>query len=166
MLLRHYSAEPLGAIRSTDQNGHRRFKPVGLWVSEDSTEYGWRDWCEGEQWGLARLKYASDIVLRPDAAILILSTPLMIEDFTREYGKQEPFKFEGRSIPNCTQVFWERVAEKYQGIIIAPYCWELRLEAGFDWYYGWDCASGCIWDADAIESVGPAVPQQIKSKES
>jgi hypothetical protein len=21
------------------------------------------------------------------------------------------------------------------------------------WYYGWDCASGCIWDSAAVERV-------------
>lgn len=27
----------------------------------------------------------------------------------------------------------------------------MRLDNRCTWYYGWDCASGCIWDKDAIE---------------
>jgi hypothetical protein len=27
------------------------------------------------------------------------------------------------------------------------------LRMGLMWYYGWDCASGCIWDTSVIERV-------------
>ena len=40
---------------------------------------------------------------------------------------------------------------RVDGIIIAPYQWYCRMTV--DWYYTWDCASGCIWNLDAIESV-------------
>ena len=46
---------------------------------------------------------------------------------------------------------WGYLATQYQGLIIAPYLWDLRL-FGPAWYYGWDCASGCIWDLTAVES--------------
>jgi hypothetical protein len=48
---------------------------------------------------------------------------------------------------------WSKVAAKHQGIIIAPYCYARRLTYHTAWYYGWDCASGCIWDLKAIQSV-------------
>lgn len=35
----------------------------------------------------------------------------------------------------------------------APYQWRRRNERGFSWYYGWDCASGCIWRASAIREI-------------
>ena len=44
---------------------------------------------------------------------------------------------------------WPKVAERYDGIIIAPYQWSRRLD-GPMWYYGWDCASGCVWRARAV----------------
>lgn len=47
---------------------------------------------------------------------------------------------------------WPMVADRYQGIVIAPYLWSRRMDGGL-WYYGWDCASGCIWDAAAVASV-------------
>ncbi len=49
------------------------------------------------------------------------------------------------------QLEWDKVKDKYQGIIIAPYQWECRLALETCWYYGWDCASGCIWDLDCIK---------------
>ena len=48
---------------------------------------------------------------------------------------------------------WQDVALDYQGILIAPYQWSLRLDKDFRWYYMWDCASGCIWDLSAIASL-------------
>jgi len=50
---------------------------------------------------------------------------------------------------------WPAVAEKYDGIIIAPYIWQRRLSDNPDhfWYYGWDCASGCIWNTEVIEEI-------------
>jgi len=38
------------------------------------------------------------------------------------------------------------VSKEYDGIEIAPYQWDARLS--LIWYYGWDVASGCIWNLD------------------
>ncbi|QBI98814.1 hypothetical protein SEA_BOBBY_184 [Mycobacterium phage Bobby] len=46
---------------------------------------------------------------------------------------------------------WGKVAADYGGIIIAPYQWSRRMDP--HWYYTWDCASGCIWNLEAIESL-------------
>ena len=54
---------------------------------------------------------------------------------------------------------WAPTAAQYAGVIIAPYQWERRLDGdASDWYYGWDCASGCIWNADAIASIAVLSP--------
>jgi len=51
---------------------------------------------------------------------------------------------------NHAAIRWDDVAKKYSGIEINPYIWKARYE--FDWYYGWDVASGCIWKEDGIKS--------------
>lgn len=47
---------------------------------------------------------------------------------------------------------WPLVASLYDGILIPRYLWSIRFR---NWYYGWDCASGCVWNTDVIriESV-------------
>jgi hypothetical protein len=55
---------------------------------------------------------------------------------------------------------WMRVAEKHEGILIAPYLGERLTEPNefleshkeewWRWYYSWDCASGCIWNPNAV----------------
>jgi len=49
-------------------------------------------------------------------------------------------------------VDWEKISRQYSGIEINPYLWRRRLQGGM-WYYGWDCASGCVWNESAIKEV-------------
>lgn len=48
-------------------------------------------------------------------------------------------------------ILWRDVYKDYQGIFISPYCWASRFE--FMWYYGWDCASACVWDLSAVKEI-------------
>lgn len=149
--LLHYSAEPLGPLRRIEQRAGTAFphdKPRGLWVSVEGPD-DWREWCEAEGFGLDRLAHAHEVTLRPGARVLWLRGASDIDGFTARYGA--PYGI-GHGF-HMTGIRWADVAADHQGIVIAPYCWERRLHHGADWYYGWDCASGCIWDPEAIEAV-------------
>jgi hypothetical protein len=143
----HYSGAPVIEVRSVRQNGEHSGigKPCGFWLSVDGNEDGWRDWCLGESFGLEHLTHVHDVELAPDAEVLRLHGPAGIDAFTREYHEPSD-RFYGR-------INWSRVAERWQGIIIAPYVWSRRLHDGAKWYYSWDCASGCIWDARAVAGI-------------
>jgi hypothetical protein len=108
-------------------------KPVGLWYEVDGD---WQRWCAGEmpQWLAGRHLHR---VKLDGEQIIALSSASGIDAFNAQYC----------SIGPCGIDFidWPRVAEEYDGIEIAPYCWRRRLTPGMLWYYGWDCASGCIW---------------------
>jgi hypothetical protein len=127
-------------------------KPRGFWITDDSEDC-WRSWCLSNRFSLDRLVYKHAIDL-DEARILILRDEYEVRRFTRTYRvfkkwgpDHDPHKW------TDTCIYWPNVAKDYAGIIITPYQWSLRMEAGFDWYYGWDCASGCIWDASAIKDV-------------
>lgn len=147
--LRHYSNAKLvfDGVRRYEQVPPRSHgKPRGFWVSilgEDD----WPSWCRSEGFRVAHLAYEHEVNLSPDARMLVLSTPGSMVDFTVEYGK--PY-FPGDDYTGYA-IDWGLVAGEFQGIIIPTYQWGQRLN--LDWYYGWDCASGCIWDLSAIESV-------------
>lgn len=147
MRLVHYSDQPLGQIRKIEQ-GDDMFKPRGLWVSDDDCKTNWYSWCMAEDFRLDHLTHVHDITLAVNANILILKTISDIDSFTDEWRRDSKdddfFRFE---MP------WARICAQYQGLIITPYLWQRRLTREVGWYYSWDCASGCIWDPNAIASV-------------
>lgn len=119
-------------------------KPRGLWYGVD---HDWRCWCEQEMphW----MEGVADLVvnIHADANILTLSNVRDLITFTKEYTVRE-------ERPGVVwQINWPTIAEKYDGIEIAPYMWEARMKEGTFWYYAWDCASGCIWNLKAIKSI-------------
>ena len=150
MQLVHYSAEPVTAVRSVEQVAEPHFKPRGFWLSDDAAEQSWPEWCKGEDWGLERLALAHAVTLRADARILRAASAAEIDRLTKLYNAP--------LYPGCRfgqALDWARVATEYQGIIITPYIWSRRVDGEAGWYYTWDCASGCIWDAAAVESITP-----------
>lgn len=147
--LLHYSAKPLTSVHSREQDvEYQNFKPKGLWVS---VEDDWKAWCESEGFGLHRLAHVTEVVLTPNANILRLKDAVQVKEFSDQYA-YDPFNFR---FAHKMGVHWDQVAALYQGIIIAPYCYSIRYDNDSFWYYPWDCASGCIWDAAAIAKLVP-----------
>lgn len=146
MRLLHYTREPLGAIRSMEQRpaDSEYLKPRGFWFSVEG-EHDWQAWCECENYDPGQ-KLVYELTLREDARVCKLVYPEDIPIFSQRYL----VPLAGRSY-HATGLDWQKLAQKFDGIVIAPYQWEHRLT--YSWYYGWDCASGCIWNADAIERV-------------
>jgi hypothetical protein len=165
MKLVHYSSEPLGELRSvTLPPGNRALmKPAGLWVSDDACEDNWPAWCAENSFGTDRLTHAHDVELAPGANVLILSTPADIDAFGAEWCVVPewagPIMRAGGSLGSMW-LDWPGVMERYDGLIITPYVWERRMDAM--WYYGWDCASGCIWHPRAIASVKLRDPAEAR----
>lgn len=149
LALEHYSAVPLTEIHSVEQSDENdwRGKPRGLWVSVPG-EDDWASWCEVESFGIGR---ARNVLSLTDAHnVLIISGANQLSAFDKEYGEW------GKIFPSMSYdkrwIDWRKVAQRYDGIIIAPYQWRHRLDTQVsDWYYGWDCASGCIWNNTALE---------------
>jgi hypothetical protein len=121
-------------------------KPTGLWISVEGDD-DWKEWCEAENFQIENLEVSYEVILKEDANILHLKT---VEEIF-EFSKRFPLRTRDWDRDYDTyQLEWEKIAKKYQGIIIAPYQWKCRLALESSWYYGWDCASGCIWDIDCI----------------
>lgn len=153
-------------------------KPVGLWVSVKG-EYDWPAWIEEcSSWRVGQHEYK--VTLQPDAKLLHLTSPEELDAFTKKWAdKKHPSWKWGQQLakehnehfsqmikanpeltellkfrqPMISAIMWPKVAKEYQGIIISPYQWERRDFFGTFWYSGWDCASGCIWDKEAIKSI-------------
>ncbi len=142
----HYSPVSLLNIKAVVQRDEPTMKPNGFWFSVRDE---WREWCEGEEWELERLKLKYLVELSPQANILHLTKSEQLDAFSAKYISQPNWL----NFSSTMYVDWKRVAENWQGIIIDPYFWSHRLDMSCSWYYGWDCASGCVWDAGVIKSL-------------
>lgn len=154
LMLSHFSDKRLSldSLVALEQDA-ARFKPRGFWVSVDGPD-DWEGWCTSEGFRLERLAIRHRVTVTDAANILRMSCGAELDDFTRRYaGEWDSFR--------GNKIDWPKVAGDYDGIIIAPYVWSCRLDGpSSGWYYSWDCASGCIWNLDAIASIEVTVDLQ------
>lgn len=159
MKLRHFSGTPVEKVVSKKQ-AQSGIKPTGLWVS-DEDDHGWFKWCKGERFRLEDLAYEYDVTLSDKANILYISNSSQLQAFQDRYIDTRPESVNymlrhsprpGEYSPFVHELRWDLVAQDYDGIIITPYLWDERLGHKM-WYYGWDCASGCIWNAKAVKKI-------------
>lgn len=154
--LMHYAELPVSfdAARTYEQKQPRLFgKPEGFWVSVTG-EDDWPSWCESEEFRQSTLQAAHRVELAAGANFLRIDSTVGIDSLTARFAVQTEYERRWAhrgDTPAKWPIDWQRVAEQWDGIIIAPYQWARRNT--HDWYYGWDCASGCIWNLAAIESV-------------
>lgn len=154
MRLIHYSKEPITEVYSSGENFvSYNFKPRGLWVSVEG-EDDWPSWCKSEGFGLERFICATEVILSKNASIKYLRNEKDIDSFSKKYG------IKSEITPLILAIDWEKLRPKYQGIIIAPYVWQRRL-SNARWYYSWDCASGVIWDKEAVKEIKAIEPPNM-----
>jgi len=128
---------PLKSVGSTnpvDSRVNAIGKPGGFWFGV-GTE--WIDWTEGEMpdWKGENL-YSVEV---DEKQCVVIENERDLRLFHNEYRT-----------PNG-MIDWGKVAKKYKGIIIKNYIAEARMK--YPWYYSWDVASGCVWDASALKEV-------------
>jgi len=150
----HFANAPIIAVRSTEQADGMfpHGKPKGLWVSDENAENSWSAWCRAEGFRETDKQIAHLVTVSPTANVLRISNAAGLSLFTERYS------VDGKYGP---AIDWALVATEFAGLLITPYIWECRLARSTEWYYGWDCASGCIWDATAVESV--ALAEQVSA---
>lgn len=155
MRLVHFSSEPfLGPVepRTQEAQSGRFDKPWGLWIS-DEDEYGWGAWCRESEFG--DLTHATLVTLADEANVLVITNAEEFLAFEKEFGfthYADMPRWPGRD-QHPDAIRWHEVAEKYDGILITPYQWDMRHSSM--WYYTWDCASGCIWHPRAVARIEP-----------
>lgn len=162
MKLLHYHETPvaLDRQRTYPQCKPRTFgKPNGLWVSVKGLD-DWQEWCTSEGFRTHQLAVAHKVTLTDSANVLHISRPAELDEFHRQWSIETDYLRRDREslVEMCGERFthnqraidWGKVAAQWDGIIIAPYLWSRRLD-GPHWYYGWDCASGCIWNLAVVD---------------
>jgi len=155
----NYTHAATAAAQAKSHNG----KPMGTWISVPG-EDDWPAWCRSEGFALAKLGYRHTLQLDM-RRVLLIDTLDKLDAFNDSLEPRPdlpslPARFGYRERPVILFPWWAPMVERYAGIVIAPYQWERRYD--YHWYYGWDCASGCIWDPSVLlrvktERVGATV---------
>ena len=141
--LYHYSLKEILKLRRCKQE--KQWKPKGLWYSCGTA---WKQWGDAEDFSIST-NFIYELTLDYER-ILVLSSGIDIDDFTQQFSANRK-GFECFDSSNSRFIDWPTIAKDYHGIEISPYIWERRLQ--YMWYYGWDVASGCIWNPKAIKEL-------------
>lgn len=156
----HWSKKPLLKVRTVKQRGDKLgWKPLGLWFSVGDGADSWKDFCQGNDFNLDSFEHATEITFRAAAKILRITNAKQLDAITEKHGSDCPYMPPHLSYGKGYSIAWNVIAEQFDAIVIAPYIWSRRLHNGSHWYYCWDCASGCVWNADAIAALLPIPPR-------
>lgn len=136
--------KPFTGIGSVGQRDS--LKPNGLWYSCGTD---WMKWLLSEMPNWIQ-PYVYTLRLNR-GSMLTMSTPKQLLEFTDKYINEKRSKeLSFGAHRNSMFIDWPKVARDYSGMEICPYQYSLRLSQETEWYYGWDVASGCVWDGSAI----------------
>ena len=144
----HYTGgnmDTLDLNRSYAQNkGKLAFNsPNGLWLSIAGIN-DWEQYCRKNNCRLDALQYEFQVLLKPQARILILHNNASLEGFIKEYGGYGEKYFD-------ISIRWEEIINNYQGIAL-PHVFP-KLVNMYRWYKTWCCTSACIWNLQAVDRV-------------
>jgi hypothetical protein len=125
-------------------------KPLGLWVSDQHDDINWPQWCVANYYNIHKLRFKT--CLNVDITnVLVVDTEKKMEELQDKWSYVEIYRGSG---PYLVHPDWDVLSQEYKGNIISPYQDKYRLDLKYQWYYGWDCASGCLWNLDCIKEVG------------
>ena len=134
----HMSKDDIPKIYNTTSELTIRAKPTGFWYGFGSS---WIDWVKSEmpKWNY---EHIFKINVNTNRVLQIKTLDELIE-FDKEYSTINKY--------GSKNIDWIKVNIMYDGIEINPYQYKARYD--ISWYYGWDVASGCIWNPKAISNI-------------
>ncbi len=164
----HISKYPIYELEKRHYNQGPNDKPQGFWYGFGKE---WINWIESED-PKRKIEHVYEVDI-DGSNILKIKNYSELAEFTKEhvyevdidgsnilkiknYSELAEFtKEHGSGIRENPRIIffidWYTIGLRYDGIEINPYIWQARLDTKFLWYYGWDIASGCIWNLDKVK---------------
>ena len=131
-------------------------KPVGLYSSPVNTKWGWKDFCECEDFHTDCLDKYFKFTLSENAKILNVNTEYDIIPYIISYEYKETFdpliSADFRNITDCCdRIDQKKLMEEYDGM-------ELYMDKNWDqlrysMFYTWDVDTLVVWNPDIIKEV-------------
>ena len=151
MVLSHFSRRQLVGLNDRDYGQIIARKPAGFWLSDESEENSWTAYLDVASNGdpyYCRRDFSIDLF-----EVRVIRTEGQMFGFNLEYGTLSVTRINRSRVDSHPVVDWPRVAQSYKGIIISPHQHGYSGQDDLNWYGGWDCACGCIWDLTCMRPV-------------
>ena len=118
--------------------------PYGVWASRVDSNFGWKDWCEAEDFG--DLSISCKFTLKPSANILEIHEeedilPYIVNDYKSRLNEFYTIKTK-----ILDEIDWNTLMKKYDGLEVFM---SHQLHMGV--FNTWDCDSLVIWNLSVIE---------------
>ena len=118
---------------------------TGLWASPIDSEYGWKDWCEEENFRECQERLSFQFRLSDSARVYVIDG---VSDLVNI-----PHKMGSNGCLLGSYIDFEEMATKYDAIFLTVEGqWATRLSTEIN-LYGWDCESILVMNPDVIELV-------------
>lgn len=117
----------------------RRDKPHGLWASPVDCKWGWKDWCESEDYSTGPLDKSFTFELKT-CRVLHVRKPKDIEPYVERVS-------EGYLFDHC-KLNLAKIYNEYDAMELhLSENWRLR---DIEVFYGWDVDSIVVWNPDVV----------------
>ena len=148
----HYGAETFDPKKGFPiRNEQYWVKPCGgLWASRETASYGWKEWCEQENFRECDPLNSFRFVLRDGTKVAVISCMADLKRLPAEETSLK-FRFWG-AIPD----FEECLRQGYDAIELCWYGEEYQEQAADDMHYalyGWDCDSIVVLNPEVIIQI-------------
>lgn len=126
-------------------------KPFGgLWSSPENSTWGWRDWCEAENFWIDKINGSSfRFQLKPGSKVYTIDSPFDLIQIP--YKIKTPLSCFGSDL-----IDFEIMAKEYDGILLTVNGQNTTRFSEYEYgmsLYGWDCESLLVLRPDNVIEV-------------
>lgn len=151
----HFNPDSFGPIKNRRYPDVKPEHTTGLWASPVKSKYGWRDFCENEDFCVDRLNKQFKFVLADNARVCHLDS---INDLLKlpQRAISDDYKGYLYGLLCCYYIDFEKTSKMYDAIEL-HLTTEPRRRFGtiglYDLLYGWDCDSILILNPDVVKEI-------------
>lgn len=134
-----------------DVHSHHAKPNKGIWASPVDAEFGWKDWCESEQWCPKGFNWKKSFIftLTEEAKILYIHT----EDDILDYIIKDPddWNIFNTKTSVSDSLNLEKLYNEFDGMEL--FMSENYVSLHYSIFNSWDCDSIVVWNPKVINVI-------------